>query len=127
MNLFIPRNKFGDYLYTYLDYFIAHKKFPSKNTLAFFIIRQKLNNHNFKLKEKTTDKYLAKKFIEKIQLKKYILPTIFYTNNLEKLFQFSMQKNHFKILQKEKTSLIIIKPTNSQGRIIKKKLNYTNL
>jgi hypothetical protein len=69
MNLFIPRNKFGDYLYTYLDYFIAHKKFPSKNTLAFFIIRQKLNNHNFKLKEKTTDKYLAKKFIEKIQLK----------------------------------------------------------
>jgi len=122
MNLFIPRNKFGDYLYTYLDYFIYHRKIPSKNTMAYYIIHQKLSSDNFRLKKLTTDKYLAKKFLEKIKLQKYITPTIFFSNNLEKLFQFKLEKKHLKIIQKEKTNLIVIKPTNSQGRIIKKQI-----
>lgn len=121
MNLFIPKRG-GDLIYTYLHYFIQHKKFPSKHTFNFFIIHQKLSNSNFKLKEKTTDKYLAKKFLKKIHLKKYICPTIFYTNNYEKFLKFTLQKSHLKILKKEKTNFIVIKPTNSQGQIIRKQI-----
>ncbi len=122
MNLLIPKNKTGDYIYTYLDYFIQFKRLPVLGTFNHFIINQKLNSKNFKLKEQTTDKYLSKEFLRKIKLNKYIVPTIFYNNSVDKLINTIFQKKHLRILTKENTNSVIIKPTNSQGRKIIKKI-----
>ena len=122
MNLIIPKNKTGDYIYTYLDYFIQLKRFPVLGTFNHFIINQKLNGENFKLKKQTTDKYLSKEFLKKIKLNKYIVPTILYNNSVDKLINTAFQKKHLRILSKEKTNSVIIKPSNSQGKKIIKKI-----
>lgn len=117
MNILIPKNNIGDRIYSYLDYLYLFKKFPAKNTFNKFIIEQKLNNKNFKLKEQTTDKYLCKKYLKK-NFSKYLVPTLCYASNVQDLLNFKIKKNHLKFLLKEKTNHIIIKPTNSQGRLI---------
>ncbi len=122
MNKFIPRNKVGDLIYTYLSYFIIWKRFPVRGTFNHFIISQKLSDENFELKKKTTDKNLSKKFLKEIALNKYIVPTVFYSTNINKLINSVFEKKHIKILSKEKTNYIVIKPSNSQGKIIKKKI-----
>ena len=119
MNLIIPKNKTGDYIY--VSYYFIQLKDSFMNCQSFHK-NQKLNGENFKLKKQTTDKYLSKEFLKKIKLKKYIVPTILYNNSVDKLINTAFQKKHLRILSKEKTNSVIIKPSNSQGKKIIKKI-----
>jgi hypothetical protein len=50
------------------------------------------------------------------------VPTILYNNSLDVLINTVFQKKHLRILSKENTNSVIIKPSNSQGRTIIKKI-----
>jgi len=118
LHYILPKNRFGDKIYSLINFYFNHKKFPSKKKL--------FNDYLYKLKTTNeilnplriyiSDKENVKKFINTSIGKKYNIPT------------YKILKKKGQILKYNFPSKCVIKPTHMSGEvIIRKKGEKINL
>ena len=80
----LPKNFYGDYLFSIFDFYVWNKRLPSKNdkTLNSYMFFYKCNRHQNKLKSFVTCKINCKVYLKKIGMDKYIVPTIKVLKNI---------------------------------------------
>jgi hypothetical protein len=91
---FFPKNFIGDKIFNFIKFCIYNKRFPYfKKSINDEIYRIKSSKEILDpLRLKTTSKYDVKKFLKKIGLGKYCIPTIKIINTEKELSKFKFKK-----------------------------------
>ncbi len=107
----IPRNRFGDRLFGFIDFVIRHKRFPSNNLIFNdFLYRIKATDEILNpLRIFVSDKEFVKLYVKAIVGNHYNVPTITVLNTIEEVKNFSFP------------SQCCIKPTHASGKVILRK------
>ncbi len=92
---FLPKNFYGDYIFSIFDFFIWNKKLPSKKdiTLNSFMFYYKCDRYQNPLKSYVTCKINCKIFLKKKGMEKYIVPSIKILNNIEEIKNYQINSN----------------------------------
>ena len=112
----LPKNRFGDRIYSFLNFVLRHHGRIPRN-------RRLFNDYMYNLKTSKeisdplrvyiTDKELGKLYIKKILGDEFNIPTIKVLNNIEDVLKFNFP------------SVCVIKPTHLSGHVILKKKEDT--
>ena len=111
----LPKNNFGDKIYSYLNFIVKHHgRFP-RNRMLFndymykLKVSKKFNTDSLRIY--LTDKEFGKRYIKKVLSEEYVIPTY-------KIFNF-----YEDFLDYELPLTCVIKPTHLSGQVILKKEN----
>jgi hypothetical protein len=107
----LPRNRWGDRLFSFINFVIQHKRFPS-NQLIFndFLYRIKTTDEILNpLRVFVSDKEFVKLYVKAIVGDQYNVPTIAVLKSIEEVKNFSFP------------SKCCIKPTQASGEVILRK------
>ncbi len=90
---FLPKNFYGDYLFSYFDFYLWNKRLPSKsdNTLNSFMFYYKCKKDQNELKTFVSCKINCKIFLKNLGLEKYIVPTIKILNNINEVKNYEIK------------------------------------
>ncbi len=107
----LPNNKFFDKILSFIQFFLIHKRLPSKkkifNDMLYSIKTSKEIEDPLRIF--VSDKEFCKIFLHQVIEKKYIVPNILVAKNFSEIDKFTLNSN------------CIIKPTHLAGKWIIKK------